>query len=78
MAKLKAMEKEKLSEELGMPFIWMRIFFSTYGPYDKSTSMIAESLGKLLRGEPMAFTPATQIWDYLYSEDAARAFYLAR
>ncbi|HUM82688.1 MAG TPA: NAD(P)-dependent oxidoreductase [Lachnospiraceae bacterium] len=77
MAKLKAMEKgKKLSEELGMPFIWMRIF-STYGPYDKSTSMIAESLGKLLRGEPTAFTPATQIWDYLYSEDAARAFYLA-
>lgn len=77
IAKLAAM-KEGLKEARmsGISFIWMRIF-STYGPFDKATSMISESIVKMLKGEPAEFTPATQIWDYLYSEDAARAFYLA-
>ncbi|MBE6927269.1 MAG: NAD(P)-dependent oxidoreductase [Ruminococcaceae bacterium] len=55
--------------------VWVRIF-SVYGIYDKPTTMICASLRKLLRGEQTAFTPATQHWDYLFSEDAGEAFWL--
>lgn len=64
-----------LCRELGMECIWPRIF-SVYGIYEKETTMIASSLRKMLAGEPTDFTPAEQIWDYLYSRDAGRAYYL--
>lgn len=63
------------ARELGIECIWPRIF-SVYGIYDKETSMISDSIRKMLRGEETSFTPAGQRWDYLYSEDAGRAFYL--
>ncbi len=64
-----------LCKELGMECIWPRIF-SVYGIYEKETTMIASSLRKMLRGESTEFTPAEQRWDYLYSKDAGRAYYL--
>ena len=64
-----------LCRELGMECIWPRIF-SVYGIYEKETTMIASGLRKMLRGEPTEFTPAMQRWDYLYSKDAGRAYYL--
>lgn len=38
--------------------------------------MIASGLRKMLAGIPTEFTPAMQRWDYLYSKDAGRAYYL--
>ena len=64
-----------LCRELGMEGIWPRIF-SVYGKYEKETTMVASGLRKMLAGEPTEFTPAMQRWDYLYSRDAGRAFYL--
>ena len=64
-----------LCRELGMECIWPRIF-SVYGKYEKETTMVASGLRKMLAGEPTEFTPAMQRWDYLYSKDAGRAFYL--
>lgn len=64
-----------LCRELGMECIWPRIF-SVYGIYEKETTMIASGLRKMLKGEPTEFTPALQRWDYLYSKDAGRAYYL--
>ena len=64
-----------LCRELGMECIWPRIF-SVYGKYEKETTMVASGLRKMLAGEPTEFTPAMQRWDYLYSRDAGRAFYL--
>ena len=64
-----------LGKELGLRTIWARIF-SVYGKYDKPTSMISQTLKKMHQNEPTAFTKAEQIWDYLYSEDAGKAFYL--
>lgn len=64
-----------LCRELGIECIWPRIF-SVYGIYEKETTMIASGLRKMLRGEPTEFTPAMQRWDYLYSKDAGRAYYL--
>jgi nucleoside-diphosphate-sugar epimerase len=64
-----------LCRELGISCVWPRIF-SVYGIYDKDTSMIMSSIGKMLQGEAGEYTPGEQRWDYLYSKDAGRAFYL--
>lgn len=64
-----------LADELGISCVWPRIF-SVYGIYDKESSMISSSLRKMIRGEETEFTPAGQRWDYLYSKDAGRAYYL--
>ena len=62
-------------QSLGMRHIWARIL-SVYGPYDGENSVIMSSIQKLLRREEPELTAGDQIWDYLYSEDAARAFFL--
>ena len=63
------------AHQLGMRQIWARIF-SVYGPYDGKQSMIMSSIDKMLKGEKTSFTKGEQMWDYLYSKDAAKALYL--
>ena len=60
---------------LGIQHIWTRIL-SVYGPYDGENSMIRYSVRALLKGEVPELTAGEQLWDYIYSEDAARAFFL--
>ena len=38
--------------------------------------MIASGLRKMLKGEKQSLPFAEQRWDYLYSKDAGRAYYL--
>lgn len=77
MAKLCAGQMTReYSHKLGMKHIWMRIL-SVYGPNDGSQSMVASTISKLEHGETPKFTKGEQLWDYLYSGDAAEAFYLA-
>lgn len=64
-----------LCQELEMEWIWPRIF-SVYGIYDKESTMVMTALHQFLDGKETAFTPAEQQWDYLYSKDAGKAFYL--
>lgn len=64
-----------LCKELGIEWIWPRIF-SVYGIYDKESTMVMTALHQFLAEEETAFTPGEQEWDYLYSKDAGRAFYL--
>lgn len=64
-----------LCGELGMEWIWPRIF-SVYGIYDKESTMVMTALHQFMNGEETAFTPGDQQWDYLYSKDAGKAFYL--
>ena len=64
-----------LCAQLGIKHIWTRIL-SVYGPYDGENSMVISSLRKMIGGEEARFTKGEQEWDYLYSEDAARAMYL--
>lgn len=59
----------------GMKHIWVRIL-SVYGPNDGAQSMVMSTINKLKAGEIPQFTKGEQLWDYLYSGDAARAFYL--
>lgn len=64
------------SRQLGIRHIWFRVL-SVYGRYDGEQTMIMSSIKMLLNGETPEYTPAEQMWDYLYSEDAGCAFYLA-
>ena len=64
------------AHQLGMRHIWMRIL-SIYGPYDGEQSMVMSTIIRLLHGEVPEFTKGEQMWDYLYSGDAAKAFRLA-
>ena len=62
--------------QLVIRHVWFRIL-SVYGRYDGEQTMIMSSIRSMLNGESLEYTPAGQIWDYLYSEDAAEALYLA-
>lgn len=63
------------AKQAGMAVNWVRIT-SVYGPMDKEYTLVISSIRKFLRGEHVGFTKGEQIWDYLYSEDAAQALYL--
>jgi nucleoside-diphosphate-sugar epimerase len=64
-----------LCEQHGIRHIWTRIL-SIYGPFDGAATMVMSTIGKLLKGEHASCTKGEQMWDYLFSEDAALAMYL--
>lgn len=75
IAKLCAEEMSRMEcAKLGIRHIAGRIL-SIYGPRDRENSMVSEAIRTCLRGENPKFTKAEQLWDYLYSEDVAEAFY---
>lgn len=77
IAKLCAGQLSRLRcSQLGIRHIWFRVL-SIYGPYDGEQTMVLSGIKKMLSGEAAEYTPAEQMWDYLYSKDAGRAFYLA-
>ncbi len=61
-------------QKYGIDHIWTRIL-SVYGPGDGPATMISGTIRQLLAGEKPTLTAGVQMWDYLYSEDAARAFH---
>lgn len=74
MAKLCAGQMSRLEcEKYGLDHIWVRIL-SVYGPGDGPLTMISGVIRQLKQGEVPALTEGVQKWDYLYSQDAARAF----
>lgn len=77
IAKLSAGQMSRaLCKEYGIRHIWTRIL-SVYGPGDKDRTMVMSGICAMLRGEMPKYTKGEQIWDYLYCDDAAEAFYLA-
>lgn len=64
-----------LCKRYGIRHIWARLF-SIYGPYDGTQSLIYTSILKLMSGKRPQYTEGNQIWDYLYSFDAAKALVL--
>lgn len=64
-----------LCSQYGMRQSWGRIV-STYGPRDNNYTMVMSGIINMLDGQRMKFTKGEQVWDYLYGEDCARAFYL--
>lgn len=65
----------ELCSYIGMKHIWVRVL-SVYGPYDDENTMVISTIKKLINQEVPRLTSGEQVWDYLYSSDAARAFYL--
>ena len=65
----------KYTLQLGMEHIWVRVL-SVYGPYDSPATMIMSTIDKLSKGIIPSLTAGEQIWDYLYSSDAAEALLL--
>lgn len=73
MAKLCAGQMTRyICQSNGIRHIWPRIL-SVYGVGDGNQTFISSAIIKMLSGEKFSMTPGDQIWDYLYSDDAADA-----
>jgi len=73
MAKLATMEMSRaMSDVLDMRSVWVRVF-SLFGPADEPSWMLPSLIQQLLESEVPALTAGTQMWDYLYVEEAAEA-----
>lgn len=64
-----------LCAKYGIVHIWGRIF-SVYGHYDNESTMVMYAINQFMKGKIAKFSSATQMWDYLYEDDAGRIFYL--
>ena len=76
IAKLCAGQMTRLAcEQIGLKHIWPRIL-SVYGPYDREQTLISTAINDMMNNRETFFTPCDQMWDYVFSEDAARAMLL--
>lgn len=76
IAKLCAGQMTKIrASQLGLKHVWVRIL-SVYGINDGARTMVMSTISKLKEGQVAEFTKGEQMWDYLYSGDAALALYL--
>ncbi|GBU22824.1 hypothetical protein R80B4_02736 [Fibrobacteres bacterium R8-0-B4] len=62
----------QLCEQLELEFNWVRVL-SVYGPADGTHTLIMYAIRELQAGRSPEFTKCEQVWDYLYSDDAAAA-----
>ena len=72
-AKLCAGQMSRIAcREYGLRHVWARIL-SVYGPYQSKSSVLYYAINQLLDGKSAELTECEQIWDFMYSADAARA-----
>lgn len=64
-----------LCKQLEIRHEWCRVL-SVFGPYDGKHTLVMTIINDLLNGIEPTCTPGNQIWDYIYSKDAAKAFRL--
>lgn len=62
------------AHQLGLEHNWLRVL-SVFGSYDGDNSMMMQAIKGFMKGISLDFTKGEQIWDYVYSKDAALAFY---
>lgn len=75
-AKLAAGQMSRVhAGNIGLEHVWVRIF-SVYGPRDDSRTLISALIRELGQGRSLELTAGEQVWDYLYSYDAAEALAL--
>ena len=75
MAKLCAGQMTRVTcKNYGIRHIWPRVV-STYGEHDNPCTLVSVVIEQLMEGKKPSLTLGEQIWDYLYSGDAADAFY---
>lgn len=61
--------------EAGIDFLWPMIT-NAYGPGETAPRFVNTTLQKMILGQPLQFTAATQNYDFVYVTDVAKAFYL--
>lgn len=72
ISKLKFAEyAEKKCMEAGVRFLEPR-FFSLYGPGDSDATMVVSVLRSMIENAPCKLTECTQLWDFLFIDDAVR------
>jgi nucleoside-diphosphate-sugar epimerase len=64
---------ERLSADAEVELAWGRIFMP-YGPHEGDRRLLSSVIAALLAGERVAVSAGTQIRDFIYVEDVARAF----
>jgi nucleoside-diphosphate-sugar epimerase len=60
--------------QLGIRHNWMRIV-SSFGPLDAPHTLIMYALNELQANRSPEFTKCEQLWDYVYCDDTAGAFF---
>ncbi|MGI0528407.1 NAD-dependent epimerase/dehydratase family protein [Treponema socranskii] len=66
---------KSVAADIGIDLIWPMIT-NAYGIGETSPRMLNSTLRKIINGEPLQFTAATQNYDFVYVTDVAKAFYL--
>lgn len=66
---------EALCEELKLPYIYT-VITGIYAADRADNNVINYTITELLQGRKPSLTALEQLWDYVYIDDVARAFYL--
>ncbi len=75
-AKLAAHQMTRcMAVDLGIDHIWA-VITNTYGAGETSPRLLNTTLRKIIRGEELSFTSATQNYDFIHVDDVAKAFRL--
>lgn len=64
-----------IAADLGIDLVWPMIT-NAYGEGENSPRMLNTTLRKIIDGEDLNFTAATQNYDFIHVKDVAAAFYL--
>lgn len=66
---------KSVAANIGIDLLWPMIT-NAYGVGEFSPRFVNSTLRKIINGEPLQFTAATQNYDFVYVSDVAKAFYL--
>lgn len=66
---------KSVATSIGIDLLWPMIT-NAYGVGELSPRFVNTTLRKIINGEPLQFTAATQNYDFVYVSDVAKAFYL--
>lgn len=66
---------KSVAADIGIELIWP-IITNAYGVGERSPRFVNTTLRKIINGEPLQFTAATQNYDFIYVTDVAKAFFL--
>ena len=66
---------KSVAVNIGIELVWPMIT-NAYGAGELSPRFVNTTLRKIINGEPLQFTAATQNYDFVYVTDVAKAFYM--
>lgn len=66
---------KSVASDIGIDLVWAEIT-NAYGIGELSPRFVNTTIRKIINDEPLEFTAGTQIYDFVYIDDVARAFWL--